>query len=154
MLRGHYLGHQHGGAQGAAIGAGVSAVGEVLNFFNAFDKAKLLPNQVSGSNTGDVNWASGGNNFVFKRCHAKIEYLQIADNFFTRFGYKINRVKTPNITGRAYFNYVEVASSDDPCSGSIPEKYLDEIIKAFRRGITIWHDASKIGDYTVSNTIL
>lgn len=69
-------------------------------------------------------------------------------------GYKVNRLKTPNVTGRAYFNYVQVASSDDPCYASIPEMYLDEIIKAFRRGITIWHDASKIGDYSVNNAIV
>lgn len=69
-------------------------------------------------------------------------------------GYKVNRLKTPNVTGRAFFNFVQVASSDDPCYASIPEMYLDEIIKSFRRGITIWHDASKIGDYSVNNVIV
>ena len=31
---------------------------------------------------------------------------------------------------------------------------LEEINDAFRKGITIWHDHSKIGDYSVSNTIV
>lgn len=53
-----------------------------------------------------------------------------------------------------YFNYVQVASSDDVASGSIPQKYMKEINNAFRKGITIWHDHSKIGDYSVSNTIV
>lgn len=114
----------------------------------------MLPNSVVGNTTADINWKIGGNNFFFRHLRAKNEYLKIVDDYFTRFGYKVNRLKTPNITGRAYFNYVEVSSSDDPCSGSIPEKYLDEIIKAFRRGITIWHDASKIGDYSVNNSIV
>lgn len=86
--------------------------------------------------------------------HSKTEYMRIIDNFFSRFGYKINRLKTPNITGRRYFNYVQVASSDDVASGSIPQKYMKEINNAFRKGITIWHDHSKIGDYSVSNTIV
>ena len=84
----------------------------------------------------------------------KSEYAVVIDEYFSMFGYKVNRLKTPNITGRRYFNYVQVGSSDDVASGSIPQKYMKEINDAFRKGITIWHDHSKIGDYSVSNTIV
>ena len=154
IIQGAFSGAATGGGQGAVIGAGITAAGEILGTIDKFDKAKLLPSQVGGANTGDVTWASGNNNFLFRRCHSKVEYLRQADEYFTKFGYKVNRLKTPNITGRAYFNYVEVGASEDACFGSIPEMYADEIIKAFRKGITIWHDDSKIGDYTVSNTIV
>ena len=80
--------------------------------------------------------------------------MRVVDNYFTRFGYKVNRLKTPNITGRRYFNYVQVGSSDDVASGSIPQKYMKEINDAFRKGITIWHDHNSIGNYSVSNTIV
>lgn len=143
-----------GGFGGAIAGALLPAAGEILGTMNDFKKADLLPNSVVGQSTGDINWKIGGNNFFFRHMHPKIEYLRVIDDFFTRFGYKVNRLKTPNITGRTYFNYVEIASSDDVATGSIPHKYMDEINKAFRKGITIWHDHSKIGDYTVNNTIV
>lgn len=95
-----------------------------------------------------------GNNYMFKQMQCKTEYIRQVDDFFTRFGYKVNRLKTPNITGRRYFNYVQVGSSDDVASGSIPQKYMKEINDAFRKGITIWHDHNSIGNYSVSNTIV
>ena len=154
IVQGAVAGASTGGGQGAVIGAGITAVGEVFNAIDKFDSSKLLPNQIGGASTGDVTWASGNNNFLFRRMHCKPEYLRIADNYFTRFGYKVNRLKTPNITGRRYFNYVQIASSDDVASGSIPNIYMDEINKAFRKGITIWHDHNSIGNYSVSNTII
>lgn len=143
-----------GGFYGAAIGAGITAVGEIASSVGAFEDAKLLPSITSGTSTGDVNWAMGANNYFFKQMQCKTEYIRIIDGFFTRFGYKVNRLKTPNITGRRYFNYVQVGSSDDVASGSIPQKYMKEINDAFRKGITIWHDHNSIGNYSVSNTIV
>ena len=143
-----------GGFYGAAIGAGITAVGEIASSVGAFEDAKLLPSITSGTSTGDVNWAMGANNYFFKQMQCKTEYIRIVDGFFTRFGYKVNRLKTPNITGRRYFNYVQVGSSDDVASGSIPQKYMKEINDAFRKGITIWHDHNSIGNYSVSNTIV
>jgi hypothetical protein len=143
-----------GGGAGATGMAGLTLAGEVVDWIGSEKDAKLTPNTSGGANTGNVNWAIGGNNFFLRRLHCKPEYMRIIDEYFTRFGYKVNRLKTPNVTGRAFFNFVQVATSDDPCYASIPEMYLDEIIKAFRRGITIWHDASKIGDYTVNNAIV
>ena len=143
-----------GGATGAMVGGGLSAVGEILGTFGAFDKAKLLPPISSGASTGDVNWAMNCNNYMFKQMQCKTEYIRQIDDFFTRFGYKVNRLKTPNITGRRYFNYVQVGSSDDVASGSIPQKYMKEINDAFRKGITIWHEHNSIGNYSVSNTIV
>ncbi len=154
IVSGALTGAATGGAAGAAIGAGISAISEIMGLNYTFDKAKLLPPNVVGSNTGSVTWAIDGVNFFFRHMHCKPEYLRIIDDYFTRFGYRINRVKTPNITGRQYFNYVEIASSDDVATGSIPNKYMDEINKAFRKGITIWHDHSKIGDYSVTNSIV
>ena len=154
IISGAVTGGATGGGYGALAGAGLSAISEVLGLKDTFDKAKLLPYTGVGSNTGDVNWAMGGNNFVFKKMRPKLEYLRIIDNYFSRVGYKINRLKTPNITGRRYFNYVEIASSDDVATGSIPNIYMDEINKAFRKGITIWHDHNLIGNYSVSNTIV
>lgn len=37
----------------------------------------------------------------------KQEYARVIDNFFNMYGYKVNDVKIPNITGRLNWNYVK-----------------------------------------------
>ena len=154
IIQGAMQGAMVSGTHGAVAMAGINLAGEVSDWIGAEKEAKLKPNIVGGSNTGNVTWAIGGINFFMRRVHCKPEYMRIIDDYFTRFGYKVNRLKTPNITGRRYFNYVQIASSDDVASGSIPNIYMDEINKAFRKGITIWHDHNSIGNYSVSNTII
>ena len=62
-----------------------------------FYTASLMPNIEGGGNTADVNFASNKNTFTIREMRAKTEYLQIIDNYFTRFGYKVNRLLFPNI---------------------------------------------------------
>lgn len=70
------------------------------------------------------------------------------------FGYKINRLKVPNITGRTYWNYIEISDSDEIGTGSVPEKYWSQINSVCQRGVTIWHSHDNIGNYNLSNTIV
>ena len=86
------------------------------------------------------------------RC--KLENLRIIDDYFTRYGYKIIRVVSPNITGRTYWNYVEIGANEDIGTGNVPTKYMDEINKACRRGVTIWHNHANIGNFALNNTIV
>lgn len=69
-------------------------------------------------------------------------------------GYKINETKIPNITGRTYWNYVEIGSSEEIGHGNLPNKYLEEINNIFRKGVTIWHNHANIGNYSLNNTIV
>ena len=51
-----------------------------------------MPNIEGGGNTGDVNIDTNKNTFTIREMRAKTEYLQIIDNYFTRFGYKVSRL--------------------------------------------------------------
>ena len=84
----------------------------------------------------------------------KNEYIKIIDEYFTKFGYKINRVKQPNISGRSIFNYVEIEASADIGYGEVPSKAMEVINGACRSGVTIWHNHSNIGNYSMNNTII
>lgn len=135
-------------------GQATSISSSIGGLIGKFYQASLLPNIASGQATGDVAFANNKNVFTFRKMRAKTEYLKVIDDYFTRFGYKINRVKTPNITGRTYWNYVEIGSSEDIGYGDVPSKYMEEINNACRKGVTIWHNHENVGNYSLNNTIV
>lgn len=92
--------------------------------------------------------------FSFREMRVKTEYLKVIDDYFTRFGYAIRKLEMPNITGRQNWNYVEIASSEEIGYGDVPNKYMDIINNACRRGVTIWHNHANVGNYSLNNNIV
>ena len=135
-------------------GAITSVAGTVAGTIGQFNQASLSPNIAGGQATGDVLWACNRNKFTFREMRAKTEYLKIIDDYFTRFGYAIKSLELPNITGRRYWNYVEIGASEEIGYGEVPSKYMDMINNACRRGVTIWHNHANVGNYTLNNTIV
>lgn len=148
------------GSQVMQLGTGVATgnVGTVAssisNLIGQFYQASLLPSIQGGNNTGDVNFSARKNTFSIHHMRAKTEYLKIIDDYFTRFGYQINRVKKPNIFGRQYWNYIEIGQNEDIGYGEVPPKYMEIINNACRKGITIWHNHNNIGNYNLDNKII
>lgn len=132
----------------------VSIANSVAGIIGQFRTASLLPNISGGQATGDIIWSKDRNCFTFREMRAKNEFMKIIDDYFTRFGYATKRLKSPNITGRRYWNYIEISASDEIGTGDVPVKYMDIINNACRRGVTIWHDHEHLGDYSLSNTIV
>lgn len=78
------------------------------------------------------------------------EYAQIIDEYFTAFGYKVCRIKAPNITGRPSWNYVKTIGAQ--VSGNIPE-YAETALKAMlNNGVTFWH-TNDVGNYSLNNSL-
>lgn len=143
-----------GGATAPVLaGAVMSVAGNIGNTIGQFYQASLLPNINGGQANGDVIWACNRNVFSFRQMRVKTEYLKIIDDYFTRFGYAIKSLALPNITGRRYWNYVEIGASEEIGYGEVPSKYMDIINNACRRGVTIWHNHANIGNYSLNNTI-
>lgn len=137
-----------------AIGSTMTVAGSIGSSIGQFNHAKLLPNISGGQATGDIIWASNRNLFTIRQMRCKTEYMKIIDDYFTRFGYAVKRLELPNITGRTYWNYVEIGSSEEIGYGTVPSKYMDIINNACRRGVTIWHNHENIGNYSLNNTII
>lgn len=144
-----------GGATAPALaGAVMSVAGNIGNTIGQFYQASLLPNINGGQANGDVIWACNRNMFSFRQMRVKTEYLKIIDDYFTRFGYAVKSLAMPNITGRAYWNYVEIGASEEIGYGEVPAKYMDTINNACRRGVTVWHNHANVGNYSLNNTIV
>lgn len=132
----------------------LSIATNIADTIGDFYQASLLPDITQGQNNADITFLANRNTFTFRNMRVKDEYLKIIDDYFTRFGYKINKIETPNIIGRKNWNYVEIASSEEIGNGTAPSKYMELINNACRKGVTIWHNHSNLGNYSLDNSIV
>lgn len=161
-----------------AVNIGINAVGTAIDTAKAFSKGDVVGSVLTpatnmastigsmfqasmGSNTargnanaGDLSFSQNLLRFKIMHMRPKKEVLEIIDSYFDRFGYKISKVKLPNITGRTYWNYVEIGESESIGYGSVPTNFMNEINNACRKGVTIWHNHANLGDFSLSNTIV
>ena len=135
------------------VGGIASSAGNIANLIGQFRQAILQPNIEGGSNNGDVNFSARKNVFAIHHMRAKLEYMRIIDDYFTRYGYAINRVIEPHLIGRQNFNYVEIGNTEEIGTGTVPVEFMEKINNACRRGVTIWHNHSNMGNFNVSNSI-
>ena len=138
----------------AFTGNMTSVAGNIAGLIGQFHKASLMSDITGGNNSGDVNFCVRKNSFSIYHMRPKLEYIKEIDNYFTRFGYKIMSITTPNISGRAYWNYIEIGQNESIGYGDVPSKYMSDINNACRRGITIWHSHDNIGDFSLNNSIV
>ena len=142
------------GGTASAIGvmAGLSGVSDITQALHQVHENYIQPDQAhSGSNQGEFNFADGFG-FGVQRKSIKAEYAKIIDDYFTMFGYKVNSVKIPNITGRLNWNYVKTINSN--ILGEIPQEDLQEIKDIFNNGVTLWHNPLTFLDYSQNNNIV
>lgn len=147
---------------GAMAGAGLIA-GGVMGIAGEMKQEyehSLTPPQAKGNtNAGDILYSSRGMNIPVYKMTIRYEYAKSIDNFFTMFGYKVNVLETPNLNSRSIFNYIQIGQGEIIAYQknnvlSIPPEDLEEINNIFRKGVTLWHNHSNIGDYTLNNTIV
>lgn len=146
-----------GGAILAPDTFGVSAVNSIGNVMLETDENRKLkhPMQAKGNvNVGDVTFSCGLNTFQYFQLSCKYEYAKICDDYLSRFGYRINEIKTPNLNSRSKFNFIKIGGADELITGDIPASDLEEINNIFRKGVTIFHDYTTFGDYTQTNSIV
>lgn len=144
-----------GAVTGNWVTAGVGLIG-IYQSLQEIQEKKNAPDLVKGNtNSGDINFAyqyEGG--FSLYNMTITATYAKRIDDFLSRFGYKINEVKTPNIYSREQFNFIKVGGSDELVHGDIPASDLDEINKIFRKGVTIFHNYGTFGNYLQDNAIV
>lgn len=116
-------------------------------------QASLMPDQAKGNtNSSDINYASEKCAFSLVPMSIKAEYARIIDDYFSMYGYKTNRVKVPNVTGRTNWNFVKTIGCY--IAGDIPQEDMATIKEMFDAGVTFWHNPLTFMDYSQSNSIV
>lgn len=133
---------------------GMTTASQVGNIIGQFHSASLMPNIQGGQATGDIIWTSNNNKYTFREMRVKTPFLRNIDAYFSRFGYKVNTVKLPNIVGRTNWNYIEIASTEEIGYGDVPSTAMEQINAACRNGVTIWHNHANLGNFSLDNSIV
>lgn len=76
------------------------------------------------------------------------EYINILENYFQKYGYKVNIIETPNLHTRQSWDYIRTVGCN--VVGSINNDSLEKIRTMFNNGVTIWH-TTDVGNYNLSN---
>lgn len=139
-------------ATGNVIGGLTNIASTIASTIGEFHKANLLPNIKGGQTQGDISFSANSMGFTFREMRAKTEFLQVIDNYFSMFGYKVNTVKSPNITGRNNWNYVKTTNAN--FTGNIPQSDILQINNMFNNGVTLWHNPNNMYNYSSNNSIV
>ena len=128
-----------------AVASGVMGFAETIG---GFYERSLQPNALKGSASGGGNIAAGIHNFRITRKAIARERIEIIDDYFQMYGYKVNHLGTPDIRSRPHWNYLQL--SDVNVFGNFPSADLTTIRESLRRGVTFWHN-DNIGNYNRTN---
>lgn len=138
-----------GNLGGALTSTTMNALSVSLNDMKDGVTHSFSPASAKGLAGGEVT-SIGRNAYGFRAKEMSItkDYAKSIDDFFTAFGYKVNKVKVPNINTRPSFNFVKTV--DAKIIGKMPQPAIDIIVNAFNNGITFWH-GDWVGDYSRAN---
>ena len=85
------------------------------------------------------------------------DYAKEIDDYFTAYGYRVNKVKTPNLANRPYYTFVQTSGAI--VRGSLPAVAARNIENILNRGCRFWAPLGtvanpripNVGDFTVNN---
>lgn len=136
-------GNPSGGA-GLLSGA-ASSFGHMGELFALVQDKQKMPNSVHSHQSGNDCAAADRLNVYLIQHQLNPQLAKIIDNFFSMFGYKVNRLGTPQFHTRQYWNYYKIPVCN--VHADIPGESMDQIKTMFNRGVTLWADGNSIGNY-------
>ena len=129
-----------------AVDTGISISSAITKCNYTFRDAEYQPRTVVGDTACSIMTATKANAMIVYHAHIRDTEARRVDEFLTAFGYATNRFKTPNFTGRQYWNFVQTKLAS--ISGDMPATSMNAICEILDGGITFWH-GDYIGNYKV-----
>lgn len=133
------------GGNGAYMASGIVGGFFEIASLVARDKAmQVVPDNMRGNIANTANTCAGRMGFTFYKSILKSEIYEMIDNFFTMYGYKVNRVGTPSFRTRQYYNYYKLPVCN--VFGNVPGEGIKSITEMFQNGVTVWN-TTDVGNY-------
>jgi hypothetical protein len=153
-----------GGIAGGVLGGIVGGTENALNTYSTYQNYQYqlqgeLAKQKDIANTppsisglGNNSYFDYGNNitgiYIIKK-QIKQEYMNKLTDFFRMYGYKVNKVETPNFKSREHFNYIKTIGCN--IQSMIANNDINQIKAIFDNGVTVWH-VDDIANYFLENS--
>lgn len=115
-----------------------------------FKDARYEPNILLGAQVPNIAVGKEYLGFKFYKMHVRDDEAKRIDDFFSVYGYAINKVETPNLTGRQYWNFIKTHNAE--ISGNMPSSSKSAIGKIFDGGIFFWRNGDQVGNFRQSVT--
>lgn len=132
------------------IGTAISGAQQIADALAQKKDRDVIPPQGKGNFSTSVNVTDKIIGFTFEEKMVTAEYARIIDDYFTMYGYKLNRVQKPNIAARPKFTYVKTVNCH--IKGNMCNEDIVSVEGIFDRGITFWKDGDRVADYSQDNT--
>lgn len=139
---------QSGSASGAALG--VASVGaDLVKTAKTVESSSYKMHGAMSS--GNIGAAIQGLGFTCWLMCPTAEESRSIDNFFSAYGYAINRVGNPTPNKRSIWDYIETDGT--PCSISVAPVVAESTVNnMLNSGLRVWHDYSSFGDLSKDNS--
>lgn len=126
--------------------AALSGMAGITREYKMARKGSAMIGGNSGGSTANLAAASDGYGFKIRAYMPPEAQIAAIDNFFDRYGYRVDRLKVPNRNNRPYWNFVK--TSEGHIAGNMPSFYRIEIENMLNQGVTFWASGRTIGDYS------
>lgn len=117
---------------------------EAFTNYMRLNDIEIVPDQSVGCVKNTSGSVASRMKFSFYRAQITEQYARQIDNFFTAYGYKVNKLATPQFHTRKYYNYLKLTSV--AIYGNVPQEHIEKITNIFKRGVTLWH-SNDVGNY-------
>ena len=136
------------GAVSSVASGALNAVSNAVSAAQQFAQAKKYGTMLIGSSNTSANLAAADNGYgyVISWVVPFSATLYALDDYFSRFGYQVNRLKAPNVNTRPHWNYVKTGEAH--IAGDVPYLYRVQIENMLNHGVTFWNEDWTIGDYS------
>ena len=137
-----------GGVIGAGIGVTIGAFAQAIKAQTEAESAKLKSSTPTGA-VGNLSLLrSTATRFEIRVKLIRPEIARSIDGFFTKFGYKVNELKTPSFAdGEMRLNWKFIKTNGCAIDGYAPATDMSKIEEIMDNGITFWK-TKDVGDYT------
>jgi hypothetical protein len=133
------------GVVAGIVNTGTSVANSIINI----DVAKHLPSEVKGSMNTTPLSANRKIGLYVRKMTVNKDVAKSIDDYFTMFGYKVNKVKTPSRRNRPHYTYLKTKGCH--VDGGAPADAIRRIEQIYDNGIRFWVNASEVGHYTTIN---
>ena len=90
--------------------------------------------------------------FKYWKMQPTAEMARRYDHYLSEYGYEIDDYMKVNLTGRANWNYVQLASPT--ILGNAPQDAKQYISQLFGRGVRLWHNEANFMNLNADNSIV